>query len=583
MSNLNLAYDNATDYTYDSNKIEVANGIAHLISASATNHFGFEGTNWLDNDDSSETLFTTGDFVQDTVDYYSGSASAKYSTGGSTGAKGHIATNITGYSLPMTIEFWHNFVDGAASGTQSILSINNTTDSTNDLSNCVWLVMYNSNGTTYLYNDDSHYTSGSGVISGSAGWHKITLKWYTDKAELYIDDTLKLTQTANTTVPSPAYVWLGSDVRGYGCPGSYDDFSITTSGYQTSDIVNNNALVPNTNSRYTGFIETLGTNNQGVVKYQLSQNGTDFYYWTGTAWSLASSGQYNEASVINDNIGSFDASTGQLFVKAFLITDGTQQVELDNVEVDFVNEGSNGVGNTGTIIIVGTNKVGGTGLVATSQINQVGATGYVGKSTNNKVGNTSEVVSEATNKAGATGAVVFNDTNKVGATGGVSLGTANKVGATGAVKLNGANEVGNAGYVGTSVSNEVGNAGNVYTTANNKAGATGNVNVNSDRRIGNSGAVRLIGNNEVGNTGVVNNISTSKAGATAIVQAGGANKVGNTGAVQSSSNTTVGATSKVVIQHNVGNTASSVVWPEYQELRKFEIYREYEISIHDRE
>ncbi len=86
------------------------------------------------------------------------------------------------------------------------------------------------------------------------------------------------------------------------------------------------------------FSETLGGNNEGTTQYQVSHNGTDWYYHDGSAWTVAVSFiESNTANAINAALSSFvtEIGTGTFYYKAFLNSDGTQQVEIDQVDLDF--------------------------------------------------------------------------------------------------------------------------------------------------------------------------------------------------------------------------------------------------------
>src|SRR5207245_8542990 len=102
-------------------------------------------------------------------------------------------------------------------------------------------------------------------------------------------------------------------------------------------------------SRLTDFTETLGAGNAGgtgsQVKYQLCKVGDpQCYFYNGSAWANASPtdpAQRNDAATVQASIGLFDDNTGYaagaqsatFYFKAFLISDGTKQVELDAVAV----------------------------------------------------------------------------------------------------------------------------------------------------------------------------------------------------------------------------------------------------------
>jgi hypothetical protein len=85
------------------------------------------------------------------------------------------------------------------------------------------------------------------------------------------------------------------------------------------------------------FTETLGAKNSGSIKYQISPDGTTWYYYNVSSWSVAttSPNDTNSATEIENNILNFpsEVSTGSFFFKAFLFSNGTQAVELDALTI----------------------------------------------------------------------------------------------------------------------------------------------------------------------------------------------------------------------------------------------------------
>ena len=121
----------------------------------------------------------------------------------------------------------------------------------------------------------------------------------------------------------------------------FDDLTINYSnltGYPTD----NPTVVNNTGVSFTqliSFRDVMGANNAGIVKYQISNDGTNWYHHNGTSWVAASGfAQTNTAGEINARIQSFavDVGTGTFYFKAFLNSDGNQVVELDKVILDYV-------------------------------------------------------------------------------------------------------------------------------------------------------------------------------------------------------------------------------------------------------
>ncbi|XOU94294.1 MAG: type IV pilus modification PilV family protein [Candidatus Kerfeldbacteria bacterium] len=100
---------------------------------------------------------------------------------------------------------------------------------------------------------------------------------------------------------------------------------------------------------WTGFQETA-IKNGGEIYYQLSDDdGSTWQYWNGSSWAIvAGVTDYNIATVVNTNIPTFPATTQQLMFKAFLSSDGTQLVGLNNVMVEYTVIGGTGYFMTGT-------------------------------------------------------------------------------------------------------------------------------------------------------------------------------------------------------------------------------------------
>jgi len=82
---------------------------------------------------------------------------------------------------------------------------------------------------------------------------------------------------------------------------------------------------------------TLSSSGSCLPKYQLSKDGSNFYYWNGSAWIPATSG-FTHSSFpgdITSNISSFASSigAGNFFFKAFLLSDTSENCELNSVGI----------------------------------------------------------------------------------------------------------------------------------------------------------------------------------------------------------------------------------------------------------
>lgn len=122
-----------------------------------------------------------------------------------------------------------------------------------------------------------------------------------------------------------------------------------------------NALVPNQAftledlKRMTAITPTYGAGNQGSIELQISMDGgTTYLYWDGAHWETVTDDQdRNTVAVVNANIGTLPVSGDDINVKIFLISDGTDEVDLEKitfdykkeVEVDCEDDGGNEGGN----------------------------------------------------------------------------------------------------------------------------------------------------------------------------------------------------------------------------------------------
>jgi trimeric autotransporter adhesin len=89
----------------------------------------------------------------------------------------------------------------------------------------------------------------------------------------------------------------------------------------------------------TNITETFGAGGcSGGVRYQLSNNNAQWYFWNGAAWSLANSStdyeQANSTSVIQSNLSTFSpqVGSGSVYFRAFLLSNGNSPCQLDAVD-----------------------------------------------------------------------------------------------------------------------------------------------------------------------------------------------------------------------------------------------------------
>ena len=83
------------------------------------------------------------------------------------------------------------------------------------------------------------------------------------------------------------------------------------------------------------------TKNGGEIRYQLSNNGgATWHWWNGAVWALAAEGyaEANTAVVVNQRIRNFPVGAGAVVFKAYLHSDGTNDVRLDAVTIRYLNQ-----------------------------------------------------------------------------------------------------------------------------------------------------------------------------------------------------------------------------------------------------
>ncbi len=95
-------------------------------------------------------------------------------------------------------------------------------------------------------------------------------------------------------------------------------------------------------------LEQEATTNGGQILYQLSDTEGEWYYWNGTDWQSAGETDRNTITEINDHLSSFPVQNKKLKFRAYLVSDGTQEVILDNVTISYVRPGGTAYYTSGT-------------------------------------------------------------------------------------------------------------------------------------------------------------------------------------------------------------------------------------------
>lgn len=327
-SNNDWPFTTAGNYTYDSDDIEVAAGVAQLISGPATlsgdtvnPSFDVDASNW-----------TYSDWEED-----GGRVSGTHqATGGN--PNGYIDVSIDKTKNATLSGFWEQAFTTTA---------DNPSTATVDLD---WIVsQYDGSFITsfqlYAFVDSSSGNPTAGQQVWSSGEISTTTSWASIST---VDVSSKLGAAGTYYLKIAARIITG----GGGGPASgtniagFDNVSLHWEGSGTSYPIDEPDIYPTTSFTVSGpgtwvsFAETA-TKNGGEIYYQLSDDdASTWQYWNGSSWISAGTSDYNPATVVNTNISTFNAGNEKIRFRAFLESDGQQQVQLDNINIAFTESGS---------------------------------------------------------------------------------------------------------------------------------------------------------------------------------------------------------------------------------------------------
>ena len=325
-SNFDWPFDTGSNYNYDTEKIEVTGSYSQLVSTGGSSASG----NTLNEDFTSNAnswSFNLWDInVQEVT-----STGSWQSSGGN--PSGYIDINIPSNAWNDEVGgYWEQSIDITENGAVVTCSFDWIINQ--------WVAIDGVDDYQfYVFLDDF---SGAPTI-GSEVWSSSTQGSTTGWSGQQNVNCSLVASTSGTYYYKIA-VWLDTSRNNDTGPitAGYDNAKVywekTDGGSYSSD---SPSIYPNLSYNPAGvlswdsFTETASKNG-GEIYHQLSiDNGDTWQYWNGSSWTAAGASDYNIASIINSNIGSFGTSTNQVNFKSFLKSDGSQFVQLDNINIAF--------------------------------------------------------------------------------------------------------------------------------------------------------------------------------------------------------------------------------------------------------
>jgi len=311
-------YTTSSEYTFDSNKIEVAGGFAQLkaqgstVSGQTTNSGFNTGT-------SGWTFSQWGNNVSQTGSHVS--------SGGNTG--GYANVNMTAAKNKKAGGYWYQAFTTTVNDPVATVSFDWRSlayDPTPDSYHVYAFVDTSSGSPTTAQN-----VFDSGNIVGTTNWG----------SSGSIDVSSRVTTAGTYYLKVAVFVDYTNKTRGpftVGFDNASLDWSKTVGSYpiDSPSIYRNLSFSAPSISSWNSFSETSELNG-GSIRYQLSDdNGATWKYFNGSSWvNAVSTTNHNDATTIDSNIGSFPTANSQIHVRAFLISDGSQFVRLDQIVIGY--------------------------------------------------------------------------------------------------------------------------------------------------------------------------------------------------------------------------------------------------------
>ncbi|MFA6028048.1 MAG: DUF2341 domain-containing protein [Patescibacteria group bacterium] len=246
----------------------------------------------------------------------------------------------------------HNFVMQQDGGTTNRYGFNGITG-TFDLTASNWqhiVAIKDTTGSWVYVNGSLVGSGGASTISFSGQYLRFGRwggggRWWTGRMDeinvytgmLTADERADLYQ--NTSYSTSSYPGK-TLIREYAFP----EPTLIPDETETSRFFSEITVSPSLAGTHPTFGTLLGLsatdgNMEGLVVYNISNDGTNWYYHDGTSWEAVTSiaSQYNTIAEVNAYLPTFatDVGTGDFYFKAFLISDTTEEVELDSITLEY--------------------------------------------------------------------------------------------------------------------------------------------------------------------------------------------------------------------------------------------------------
>lgn len=317
-------FTTAGNYTYNSDDIQITRGVAELKQQGGSEESGDTTNPDFDTDSSG---WTYNDWNQGGGEV--NVIGARNSSGGN--PSGWVDVNFPAGKNDELGGYWEQSFTTTADDPMGTLNFDWQVTQYEDTPDTFQLYVF-------IDSDSGAPTIGNEVWSSG---EQTSIQSWTSVSDLDIASAISNENTYYLKIA----VWLETDGGDNDGPYEvgYDNVDLrwekTTGGSYPTDepdiYPDDSYSVPSLQS-WDSFVETA-TKNGGEIYYQLSNdNGSTWQWWNGSVWATVSGAtDYNIVTDINTNIGSFGITGEQINFKAFLESDGSQLVQLDNINIGF--------------------------------------------------------------------------------------------------------------------------------------------------------------------------------------------------------------------------------------------------------